>query len=309
VEAESGEVVMRLKRVKERRDDALAGEDWARVEQLLAEHYRSEGYAVEHCGTGGRVARFDGGVDLRLRRDGETILVQCKHWNAYQVPHNDVHQLLGIMVNEQATGAILVTSGEFTRAAIEAATRHGHVQLVDGDDLRKMLGPRYGRLGTGDTRPQAGDRWEGAAGSFGAWAAERLVSAAEDRIRGVGKRRGTSIIAAGAWSGLVAVLLKFSLAIALFWFMSTWLQRTIQNIAPVQPRPVQTGVAERRASASSLPARQLPMQAPSASPPMIHVPTPQEIEEQRRRNAESMEILRDSTPELPVDPRTRSVLQ
>jgi restriction system protein len=308
VEAESGEVVMRLKRVKERRDDALAGEGWARVEQLLADHYRGEGYAVEHCGTGGRAARFDGGVDLRLRRDGETILVQCKHWNAYQVPHNDVHQLLGIMVNEQATGAILVTSGEFTRAAIEAATRHGHVQLVDGDDLRRMLGPRFGQLGSG-ARAQDGRGDRGAAGSFGAWAAERLVSAAEDRIGGGGKRRRTSIMAAGAWSGLVAILLKFALAIALFWFMSTWLQRTIQNIAPVQPRPVQTGAAERRASEESLPARQLPMQGPSASPPMIHVPTPQEIEEQRRRNAESMEILRDSTPELPVDPRSRSVLQ
>ena len=62
---------MGLKRVKERRSDALAGEDWARVEQLLADYYRGEGYVVEHCGTGGRSARFDGGVDLRLRRDGE----------------------------------------------------------------------------------------------------------------------------------------------------------------------------------------------------------------------------------------------
>ena len=47
----------------------------------------------------------------------------------------------GIMVNERATGAAVVTSGEFTRAAIEAATRHGHVQLIDGDDLRVLLGP------------------------------------------------------------------------------------------------------------------------------------------------------------------------
>ncbi|WP_449283996.1 restriction endonuclease [Luteimonas yanweni] len=96
---------MGLKRVRERRNDALAGEDWARVERLLADYYRGQSYAVEHCGTGGRAARFDGGVDLRLRRDGETILVQCKHWNAYQVSHNAVHQLLGIIGNEQATGA------------------------------------------------------------------------------------------------------------------------------------------------------------------------------------------------------------
>src|SRR5690606_15256432 len=65
---------MGLKRVRERRNDALAGEDWARVERLLADYYRGQSYAVEHCGTGGRAARFDGGVDLRLRRDGKTIL-------------------------------------------------------------------------------------------------------------------------------------------------------------------------------------------------------------------------------------------
>ena len=301
---------MRLKRVRERRSDALAGEDWARVEQLLADYYRGQGYVVEHCGTGGRAARFDGGVDLRLRRDGETTLVQCKHWNAYQVPHNDVHQLLGIMVNERASGAILVTSGEFTRAAIEAATRHGHVKLVDGDDLRRMLGPRFDQLGAGRATGGQGNRREGAAvGGFGAWAAERVIFAAEDRIRGGGKRRATSIMVAGAWSGLVAILLKLVVAIALFWFMSVALQRIVLNMTPVKPSPARTEPASHPASTRSLPVRQPPTQAVTPPPPVIHVPTAQEIEEHRRRNSESMEILRETTPELPVDPRSRSVLQ
>ncbi|MBJ6984341.1 restriction endonuclease [Luteimonas sp. MC1750] len=298
---------MVLKRVRDRRNDALAGEDWARVEHLLADYYRSEGYTVEHCGTGGRAARFDGGVDLRLRRDGETILVQCKHWNAYQVPHNDVHQLLGIMVNEQATGAIVVTSGEFTRAAIEAATRHGHVQLVDGDDLRRMLGVRFSQSGAGAwARDGQDDGWKKTSGSLGAWAAERLVSAAEDRIRGGGKRRGMSIFAAGAWSGLAAILIKFILAIALLFFMSAALQRAIRNVAPVQPQASMTRATQQSPAASTLVG-----ESPTPAPPTatIHLPTPQEIEEQRRRSAESMEILRASTPELPEDPRRRSVLQ
>ncbi|MUV14364.1 restriction endonuclease [Noviluteimonas gilva] len=133
-----------LKPVAHRRTDALAQTHWAAVERLLAEHYRNAGYTVDHCGTGANGSKFDGGIDLKLRRDDAYIVVQCKHWNALKVPHNDVHQLLGIMVNEGATGAILVTSGEFSRAAIEAATRHGHVQLIDGDDLREMLGPLPG---------------------------------------------------------------------------------------------------------------------------------------------------------------------
>ena len=130
-----------LKSVLNRRDDALSRIGWDRLESLLADHYRHEGYTVEHVGTGGTGRRFDGGIDLKLRKDDAYILVQSKHWNAKQVPHNAVHELLGVMVNEGATGAILVTSGEFTRAAIEAAAKQGHVQLVDGDGLRQMLGP------------------------------------------------------------------------------------------------------------------------------------------------------------------------
>ena len=130
-----------LKNVSQRHDDALSRIDWAELEQLLVAYYRDVGWWVEHVGTGGTGARFDGGVDLRIRRDAEFVLVQCKHWNAKQVPHNAVHELLGVMVNEGATGAILVSSGEFTRAAIDAAQRQGHVKLIDGAALRTMLGP------------------------------------------------------------------------------------------------------------------------------------------------------------------------
>ena len=132
---------------------------------------------VEHCGTGGTRARFDGGIDLKLRKDDQYILVQCKHWNAKQVPHNDVHQLLGVMVNQGATGAILISSGEFTKAAIEAATRQGHVQLIDGEELRAMIGPI--------PEPEAPSYdLRSAAGSIASHVGDRLLSAAEDRIRG-----------------------------------------------------------------------------------------------------------------------------
>lgn len=129
------------KRVRERRDDALSRVSWEQLEVLLATWYRGQGYEVEHTGTGASKSKYDGGIDLKLRRPGDYVLVQVKHWNAYKVPHNDVHQLLGLMVNEGATGAILITSGEFTKAAIEAATRHGHVRLIDGGELREMVGP------------------------------------------------------------------------------------------------------------------------------------------------------------------------
>lgn len=296
-----------LKRVAARRGDALAAESWDRIEHLLAEYYRSEGYDVEHCGTGGRSARFDGGVDLRLRRGAESIVVQCKHWNAYKVPHNEVHQLLGIMVNEQATGAILVTSGEFTKAAIEAAGRHGHVQLVDGDDLRQMLGP-LAIAGGNELRREEGRSggWKATAGTFGAHAAEWLVGAAEDRIRHGGKGRGRSLVAASAWAGIAAILLKLVLALALLWFGSIYLQRVIRNIAPAQPPAAQVRPVPRASAATAEVQRSAPRR--EAPAPVIHQPTPQEVEAWRRRNADSMEILQENTLELPVDPRTQQGL-
>src|SRR3546814_5441013 len=112
-----------------------------RISDWSSDVCSSDLYDVEHTGTGASGTKFDGGIDLKLRRGAEYVLVEAKHWNAFQVPHNVVHQLLGVMVNQGATGAIVVTSGEFTKAAIEAATRHGHVQLIDGAELRQMLGP------------------------------------------------------------------------------------------------------------------------------------------------------------------------
>lgn len=45
-------------------------------------------------------ARSDGGIDLELRRNDEHVVVQVEHWNACPVPHNTVHELRGLMVDE-----------------------------------------------------------------------------------------------------------------------------------------------------------------------------------------------------------------
>ena len=165
-----------LKNVRNRRTDQLSRVGWDQLESLLAIYYRGKGYRVDHVGTGATSGRFDGGIDLKLHRGDEYIVVQCKHWNAKQVPHNDVHQLLGIMVNEGATGAILVSSGEFTAYARESAAKQGKVQLIDGDALREMIGPLPEPTAAESV---VGDR----AKVFATHVGDRLLSAAEDRIR------------------------------------------------------------------------------------------------------------------------------
>lgn len=218
-----------LKNVRQRRDDALARVGWDQLELLLAAYYRGQGYAVEHVGTAGVGSRYDGGIDLKLRRGDEYVVVQCKHWNAKQVPHNDVHQLLGVMLSEGATGAIFVTSGEFSAYAVESAARSGRVQLVDGEALRAMLGPLPPPPAS--QAPQVGSahsRAEAIASHVG----ERLLAAAEGRIRG--GRRGSSRSRAAHPTTALAfakILMPLVLLFAAYWIITSAFDRLQTDLA------------------------------------------------------------------------------
>lgn len=131
----------RWKPVRSRWSDTLTQVRWDDFERRVAEYYRGQGYRVDHSGTGASHAMADGGIDLKLYRDGEYTVVQCKHWNAGQVPHNAVHELIGVMHTEGAQRAILITSGEFTDHAMRSAAKFMPIQLIGGSDIRAMLGP------------------------------------------------------------------------------------------------------------------------------------------------------------------------
>ncbi len=83
-------------------------------------------------------ASADGGVDVVLRRDGQTTLVQCKRWRDYKVGVQQVRELLGAMTHERAGAGILVTAGRFTDDAFSLA-RQNRIQLVDGPALVEMI--------------------------------------------------------------------------------------------------------------------------------------------------------------------------
>ena len=89
---------------------------------------------MAECGGGGA----DGGVDLILRRGGEKLLVQCKHWRMDKVGVKIIRELYGVITAEGATGGIAISSGEFTQEAKDFA-RGKPLELINGTGLEKIV--------------------------------------------------------------------------------------------------------------------------------------------------------------------------
>jgi len=110
--------------------DSLRSMDWRTFELLVGEAFRRQGYVVEETGLGGA----DGGVDLRLRKDGATILVQCKQWRSRQVGVSVVREMFGILMDEGASAVKIVALGDYTADAARFA-QGKPVELVNGHAL------------------------------------------------------------------------------------------------------------------------------------------------------------------------------
>jgi len=113
---------------------ALNTMSWQQFEALVGEAFRRKDYAVAEMGGGGA----DGGIDLVLKKEGETFLVQCKQWKATKVGVTTVRELYGVMAAEGATGGFVVTSGVFTDEARAFAVGR-NIELMDGKALHALI--------------------------------------------------------------------------------------------------------------------------------------------------------------------------
>lgn len=112
---------------------ALNNMSWREFEMLVGEAFRRRGFSVSE--TGGSA---DGGVDIILRRGGETFLVQCKQWKAFKVGVSIIRELYGVMAAQGAAGGFVVTSGVFTEDAKQFAAGR-NIELIDGPQLHGMI--------------------------------------------------------------------------------------------------------------------------------------------------------------------------
>lgn len=107
---------------------------WDEFELLVGQIYQRKGYRVKlSAGTGS-----DGGVDLELSKESQRVLVQCKSWNTLNVGVKEIREFFGVLVAERADRGIFVTTGSYTRDALDFATGKP-IEMIAGAQLEKLL--------------------------------------------------------------------------------------------------------------------------------------------------------------------------
>jgi restriction system protein len=123
------------KQTQERsKQSALLDMSWQEFEILVGEAFRQKGYQVQETGRAGP----DGGIDLILKKGGETFLVQCKQWRAQQVSVKVVRELYGVMAAKGAVGGFVISSGNFTADAKDFAAGR-NIELINGEKLLALI--------------------------------------------------------------------------------------------------------------------------------------------------------------------------
>lgn len=114
--------------------DSLRAMNWREFEMLVGEAFRRQGYSVEETGLGGS----DGGIDLILRKNGRTELVQCKQWRREQINVSVVREMWGLVHHHRADAVKIVAVGEFTRDSMVFAQDKA-IELISGEKLLEAV--------------------------------------------------------------------------------------------------------------------------------------------------------------------------
>jgi restriction system protein len=114
--------------------DSLRAMNWRQFEMLVGEAFRRQGYRIEETGLGGA----DGGIDLRLSKDGKTTLVQCKQWRSQRVDVKVVREMYGLLAHHGADAVKIVAIGDFTSDAQRFA-QGKPIELIHGEALLALI--------------------------------------------------------------------------------------------------------------------------------------------------------------------------
>ncbi|MCB0132295.1 MAG: restriction endonuclease [Caldilineaceae bacterium] len=114
-------------------------------ERLITRLYERMGFVAEVT-----QQSHDHGIDVVARRNSnigvQQIIIQCKHTPQGTVGEPAIRNLVGAWREyRSANEAIIITSGTFSRQAIEFADKH-RIRLIDGLNLRELLCQHFPEL-------------------------------------------------------------------------------------------------------------------------------------------------------------------
>ena len=107
--------------------------DPERFEHAIGALFQKHGFQVMHKGSTG-----DGGVDLKMTKDGMKFIVQCKRYTNAAVGEPALREFYGALINHGASHGYFVTTSRFTQPAVDFA-RNKPITLVDEQILRKWI--------------------------------------------------------------------------------------------------------------------------------------------------------------------------
>lgn len=89
----------------------------------------------------------DGGRDILAQHDApsrrEQLRIECKRYGR-PVPVASLRSLLGVVSSEKANKGVLVTTGRFTRAAINFVKENPRLEMIDGSILVSLMNEHLG---------------------------------------------------------------------------------------------------------------------------------------------------------------------
>lgn len=105
------------------------------LQDRVGQAFRVQGFGV-HV----RSLETDG-ADLLVVRNGERMLVQCRHWRRRQVDTEHLRALCGLIGREKAGGALFLTRGRLSVEAIRFV-RDVPIVVMDEGELEELLGAK-----------------------------------------------------------------------------------------------------------------------------------------------------------------------
>ena len=106
------------------------------VLRFVGHAFAARGY--ERVDLGDASVRADPRSDIKLHRDGQSLLVRCCHWGSVRVDADKVELFGELLADCQMDGGFMVTTGRFSHAAVRQA-RGLNLTLVDGRLLQSLL--------------------------------------------------------------------------------------------------------------------------------------------------------------------------